>query len=136
LPRRRRPSPGRPGGSHRSGQGSGHGRCPPAGRRGQRGPRCRGPVAPRPSRPGPEPAYGGSRAGPFRLEDGSRELSRHVDISVSCGLRHESSVIILSESETHTMANPFSKGWKYLMASFDTKIDENADPKVQIQQAT
>lgn len=34
------------------------------------------------------------------------------------------------------MANPFSKGWKYLMASFDSKIDENADPKVQIQQAT
>ncbi len=34
------------------------------------------------------------------------------------------------------MPNPLSKGWKYLMASFDTKIDENADPKVQIQQAT
>ncbi len=34
------------------------------------------------------------------------------------------------------MANPFSKGWKYLMSSFDQKIDENADPKVQIQQAT
>ena len=34
------------------------------------------------------------------------------------------------------MANPFSKGWKYLMASFDSKIDENADPKVQIRQAT
>lgn len=33
------------------------------------------------------------------------------------------------------MANPFSKGWKYLMASADQKIDENADPKVQIQQA-
>jgi phage shock protein A len=33
------------------------------------------------------------------------------------------------------MANPFSKGWKYLMASFDSKIDEHADPKVQIQQA-
>lgn len=33
------------------------------------------------------------------------------------------------------MANPFTKGWKYLMASFDNKIDENADPKVQIQQA-
>lgn len=33
------------------------------------------------------------------------------------------------------MANPFSKGWKYLMQSFDSKIDENADPKVQIQQA-
>lgn len=31
--------------------------------------------------------------------------------------------------------NPFSKGWKYLMASFDQKIDEHADPKVQIQQA-
>ena len=33
------------------------------------------------------------------------------------------------------MANPFSKGWNYLMQSFDTKIDQNADPKVQIQQA-
>lgn len=33
------------------------------------------------------------------------------------------------------MANPFNKGWKYLMQSLDTKIDENADPKVQIQQA-
>lgn len=33
------------------------------------------------------------------------------------------------------MANPFSKGWKYLTASLDAKIDENADPKVQIQQA-
>ncbi|MDO5670754.1 MAG: PspA/IM30 family protein [Corynebacterium sp.] len=34
------------------------------------------------------------------------------------------------------MPNPLSKGWKYLMASFDSKIDQNADPKVQIQQAT
>ena len=33
------------------------------------------------------------------------------------------------------MANPFSKGWKYMMQSFDTKIDQNADPRVQIQQA-
>ncbi|WP_087116817.1 PspA/IM30 family protein [Corynebacterium urinipleomorphum] len=33
------------------------------------------------------------------------------------------------------MANPFSKGWKYLMQSFDSKIDENADPKIQIEQA-
>lgn len=33
------------------------------------------------------------------------------------------------------MANPFSKGWKYLMSSLDSKIDENADPKVQIEQA-
>lgn len=33
------------------------------------------------------------------------------------------------------MANPFSKGWNYLMQSLDTKIEENADPKVQIQQA-
>ena len=33
------------------------------------------------------------------------------------------------------MANPFSKGWNYLMQSFDTKIDQNADPRVQIQQA-
>ena len=34
------------------------------------------------------------------------------------------------------MANPFSKGWKYLMQSLDTTIEENADPKVQIHQAT
>lgn len=34
------------------------------------------------------------------------------------------------------MANPFSKGWKYLTASLDQKIDENADPMVQIKQAT
>ncbi|HZK32502.1 MAG TPA: PspA/IM30 family protein [Corynebacterium sp.] len=33
------------------------------------------------------------------------------------------------------MANPFTKGWKYLMASFDQKIDESADPRVQIHQA-
>ncbi|WP_284853260.1 PspA/IM30 family protein [Corynebacterium sp. MSK072] len=33
------------------------------------------------------------------------------------------------------MANPFVKGWKYLMALFDNKIEENADPKIQIEQA-
>ena len=33
------------------------------------------------------------------------------------------------------MANPFVKAWRYLMALFDSKIEENADPKVQIQQA-
>ena len=33
------------------------------------------------------------------------------------------------------MANPFSKAWEYLMALFDSKIEEHADPKVQIQQA-
>lgn len=33
------------------------------------------------------------------------------------------------------MANPFAKLWNYLMALFDSKIEENADPKVQIQQA-
>ena len=33
------------------------------------------------------------------------------------------------------MANPFVKAWKYLMASFSSKVDELADPKVQIQQA-
>jgi phage shock protein A len=33
------------------------------------------------------------------------------------------------------MANPFVKGWNYLMALFGAKIDEYADPKVQIQQA-
>ena len=33
------------------------------------------------------------------------------------------------------MANPFSKAWRYLMALFNSKIDEHADPKVQIQQA-
>lgn len=33
------------------------------------------------------------------------------------------------------MPNPFSKGWKYLMSSFDKKIDDNADPKVLLHQA-
>ena len=33
------------------------------------------------------------------------------------------------------MANPFSKLWNYLMALFDNKIEENADPKIQIEQA-
>ncbi|OZM74415.1 hypothetical protein CFN78_04645 [Amycolatopsis antarctica] len=33
------------------------------------------------------------------------------------------------------MANPFVKAWKYLMAAFSSKVDEHADPKVQIQQA-
>jgi phage shock protein A len=33
------------------------------------------------------------------------------------------------------MANPFAKAWRYLMALFNSKIDEHADPKVQIQQA-
>src|SRR5579859_2958453 len=33
------------------------------------------------------------------------------------------------------MANPFVKAWKYVMALFNSKIDEYADPKVQIQQA-
>ena len=33
------------------------------------------------------------------------------------------------------MANPFVKSWKYLMALFSSKVDEHADPKVQIQQA-
>src|SRR5437879_13772544 len=33
------------------------------------------------------------------------------------------------------MANPFAKGWRYLMALFGAKVDEYADPKVQIQQA-
>jgi phage shock protein A len=36
---------------------------------------------------------------------------------------------------TGGMANPFVKGWHYLMAMFGAKIDEHADPKVQIQQA-
>jgi phage shock protein A len=39
------------------------------------------------------------------------------------------------EKGPHVMANPFVKGWKYLMALFGAKIDEYADPKVQIQQA-
>jgi phage shock protein A len=33
------------------------------------------------------------------------------------------------------MANPFVKGFRYMMALFGAKIDEYADPKVQIQQA-
>lgn len=33
------------------------------------------------------------------------------------------------------MANPFSKGWKYLIALFSSKIDEHADPRIEIDQA-
>ena len=33
------------------------------------------------------------------------------------------------------MANPFVKGWKYSMALLSGKLDEHADPKIQIQQA-
>jgi phage shock protein A len=37
--------------------------------------------------------------------------------------------------QAEEMANPFVKFWNYLMAAFSSKIDEHADPKVQIQQA-
>src|SRR3954470_3493987 len=37
--------------------------------------------------------------------------------------------------QAEEMANPFVKFWKYMMAAFSSKIDEHADPKVQIQQA-
>src|SRR5256886_4498411 len=40
-----------------------------------------------------------------------------------------------AERNRAEMANPFVKGWRYLMALFGAKIDEYADPKVQIQQA-
>src|SRR3954453_18847968 len=33
------------------------------------------------------------------------------------------------------MTNPFVKAWGYFLAAFSSKIDEHADPKVQIQQA-
>ena len=33
------------------------------------------------------------------------------------------------------MANPFVKAWRYFMSWFGAKIDEKADPKIQIQQA-
>lgn len=33
------------------------------------------------------------------------------------------------------MANPFAKAWNYFLALFDSKIEEHADPKVQIEQA-
>jgi phage shock protein A len=33
------------------------------------------------------------------------------------------------------MANPFVKGYKYMMALFGAKIDQYADPKIQLQQA-
>src|SRR3954449_743090 len=37
--------------------------------------------------------------------------------------------------EDRPMANPLVKGWKYLMALLSGKLDEHADPKIQIQQA-
>ena len=33
------------------------------------------------------------------------------------------------------MPNPFSKGWNYLKASLDQKVDDNADPKILVKQA-
>lgn len=33
------------------------------------------------------------------------------------------------------MANPIIKAWKYFLASLGAKVDEHADPKVQIEQA-
>src|SRR5919206_4943296 len=33
------------------------------------------------------------------------------------------------------MANPFVRGWKYVLALMSGKLDEYADPKIQIQQA-
>ena len=33
------------------------------------------------------------------------------------------------------MANPFAKWWHYMKAKMNASIDENADPKIQIQQA-
>ena len=33
------------------------------------------------------------------------------------------------------MANPFVKGWKYFLALLSGKLDQHADPKIQIQQA-
>jgi phage shock protein A len=33
------------------------------------------------------------------------------------------------------MANPFTRGWKYFLALLSGKLDEHADPKIQIQQA-
>lgn len=33
------------------------------------------------------------------------------------------------------MPNPFSKGWNYLKASLDKKVDDNADPKILVHQA-
>ena len=33
------------------------------------------------------------------------------------------------------MSNPLVRGWKYLMALLSGKLDEHADPKIQIQQA-
>src|ERR1044072_4954023 len=48
-----------------------------------------------------------------------------------CAVRAERAI----GREDNTVANPFSKAWKYLMALFSSKVDEYADPKVQIQQA-
>jgi len=33
------------------------------------------------------------------------------------------------------MANPFVRGWKYFLALLSGKLDEHADPRIQIQQA-
>src|SRR5664280_3408109 len=44
-------------------------------------------------------------------------------------------LLVDRREDSRSMANPFTKAWKYLMALFSSKVDEYADPKVQIQQA-
>jgi phage shock protein A len=39
------------------------------------------------------------------------------------------------EGKRSEMANGFAKAWNYVSAWFDAKVDEKADPKIQIQQA-
>ena len=34
------------------------------------------------------------------------------------------------------MPNPFAKGWNYLKASLDKSVDDNADPKILVHQAS
>jgi phage shock protein A len=58
-----------------------------------------------------------------------------VDVTVSRRPDTMEALKCLVAERTAEMANPFVKGWKYLMALFGARIDEYADPKVQIQQA-
>ena len=61
---------------------------------------------------------------------------RHGEVTLTRIKRRKTTNYRVEQKETYlAMANPFTKAWKYLMALFDSKIEENADPKVQIEQA-
>ena len=91
--------------------------------------------------PGSGPRVGDR--GQYRRDDQGRHPARRVHggrvAVLVCGKPIGWQISTRNQFQTRRrnepMANPFSKAWRYLMALFSSKVDEYADPKVQIQQA-